>query len=71
MGSVNVKGGLWARQIGVSLSSVTLAMGLVWVTPAWAADTVASPPRRPCRDKRDHERGPRNVRRRGVERAHA
>lgn len=44
MGSVNVKGGQWARQIGVTLSSVTLAMGLAWVTSAWAADTVASTP---------------------------
>lgn len=44
MGSVNVKGGRWARQIGVTLSSVTLAMGLAWVTPAWAADTLATNP---------------------------
>ena len=44
MGSVNAKGGQWARQIGVTLSAVTLAMGLSWVMPVWAADAVASPP---------------------------
>ena len=42
MGSVNVKGGHWARQTWVTLNGFTL--GFVFVTHVLAADTVATNP---------------------------